>query len=478
MQRTRIAVIGAGAAGLSVARHFVPGPTYEVVIYEQSDQVGGTWVYREEVPEESEDRTVHSSMYINLRTNLSKETMAFPDMPFPDDLPTFVGHRDVRQYLTDYSMVYDIEPHIRFHTRVTDVRPVTDRAPHGVGDAAVRSSGECTSVDSGGSPLVDIGPRWQVTARSLDGENGVAGATPVADQQETFDAVFVCNGHYFQPLAPTIPGLAEHFRGNVMHSHSYRRPDTYHGQVVVVAGTGSSGQDICLDVASKAQRVLVSAHRDHWIKSPLPSNIEQRRRIKCIDEHGGVVFDDGHVDRVDSILWCTGYACSFPFLHDSCGVSVELDRVVKPLYRHLVNAAHPTMFFIAIPFLIAPFPLMAMQALFAKAVLERRHTLPSFVDMARWQDDDLTKRSARGLPPHYAHALSGDQWDYDNELARLAGSEPLPPHYKALYEYTKGTRAVSLTMYRNVRYQLRDDDALFDAVDVGGCGEGQTQGRT
>ena len=34
--------------------------------------------------------------------------MAFPDFPFPDDLPSFVGHEEVRSYLIDYAQHFKL----------------------------------------------------------------------------------------------------------------------------------------------------------------------------------------------------------------------------------------------------------------------------------------------------------------------------------------------------------------------------------
>ncbi len=77
----RVAVIGAGAAGLCCARHLSKFPeTFQFTVYEQSEQVGGTWVYDNPTPGKApkDVRDVvksckpngvpfHSSMYKNLR---------------------------------------------------------------------------------------------------------------------------------------------------------------------------------------------------------------------------------------------------------------------------------------------------------------------------------------------------------------------------------------------------------------------------
>lgn len=64
----KIAVIGAGSAGLAAIRHCTSGVyNVEVVCYEKTDQVGGTWVYREEVGVDRYGLPIHTSMYKNLR---------------------------------------------------------------------------------------------------------------------------------------------------------------------------------------------------------------------------------------------------------------------------------------------------------------------------------------------------------------------------------------------------------------------------
>lgn len=64
----KIAVIGAGAAGLAALRHCVSG-TYgdQVVCYEKTDRIGGTWVYREETGSDRYGLPIHTSMYKSLR---------------------------------------------------------------------------------------------------------------------------------------------------------------------------------------------------------------------------------------------------------------------------------------------------------------------------------------------------------------------------------------------------------------------------
>uniref|UniRef100_A0A8D2LMQ3 Flavin-containing monooxygenase n=1 Tax=Varanus komodoensis TaxID=61221 RepID=A0A8D2LMQ3_VARKO len=180
--KLRVAVIGAGAAGLCAARHLLASPdTFAPpVVFEGSSRLGGTWVYTEETGEDAWGWTIHSSMYHDLRTNLPKEVMAFPDFPFDPSLPSFLHHSDVLSYLESYAEHFGIQDNIRFHWQVEEVRP--------------GQKGQT------GSPC-----GWDVTAvlRAPDSAQRVT---------EHFDAVLVCTGHYASPFLPAIPGL-DSFQG-------------------------------------------------------------------------------------------------------------------------------------------------------------------------------------------------------------------------------------------------------------------------
>lgn len=68
--RRRVCVLGAGAAGICALRH-LSGETFrehfETVCYEQTDKLGGTWNYVEEVGKDKFGLPIHSSMYRDLK---------------------------------------------------------------------------------------------------------------------------------------------------------------------------------------------------------------------------------------------------------------------------------------------------------------------------------------------------------------------------------------------------------------------------
>lgn len=114
-------------------------------------------------------------------------------------------------------------------------------------------------------------------------------------------------------------------------------------------GGGASGVDISIDVSKSAQRVILSHHREETLNG-FPENLSQCPDLVEVLADGMVEFKDGSTSSVDVILFCTGYNYSFPFLTPQCGITIE-NNFVNPLYNHIVNINHPTMFFIGVPFL-------------------------------------------------------------------------------------------------------------------------------
>ncbi len=65
----KVAIIGAGASGLCAARHFsrFPEKFQRIQVFEQTSEVGGTWVYTDDTDTDEMGLPIHSSMYKNMR---------------------------------------------------------------------------------------------------------------------------------------------------------------------------------------------------------------------------------------------------------------------------------------------------------------------------------------------------------------------------------------------------------------------------
>ncbi|KAE8791561.1 Flavin-containing monooxygenase FMO GS-OX5 [Hordeum vulgare] len=167
-------MIGAGAAGLLAARELLREGHAPVVVFERAAAVGGTWRYDDAA---SADPLcaggVHGSLYASLRTNLPRKCMGFLDFPFlpvPGDPRRFPGHRQMLRYLEDFARWFDLLRLVRLEMEVVGVRR------------------------RGASS-------WTVSYRS----SKLAGAGCDGLEDEVFDAVDVCNGHFTEPRLADIP---------------------------------------------------------------------------------------------------------------------------------------------------------------------------------------------------------------------------------------------------------------------------------
>lgn len=176
---------------------------------------------------------------------------------------------------------------------------------------------------------------------------------------DIYDAVMICNGHYNDPIVPKIPGQ-EKFKGEIVHSHQYRSPERFKNQSVLVIGAGPSGLDLALHISSVAKQVVLSHHTKEAVNTEYPSNVTKKPDVSLVKDEEELEFVDGSCCRFDTIIYCTGYRYSFPFLHESCGVTVD-DNHIQPLYKHMIHIERPTMCFIGIPFNVCAFQMFDLQ---------------------------------------------------------------------------------------------------------------------
>lgn len=207
MQRS-VGIIGAGAAGLCGARHFIAAG-FDVTLYEVGSQVGGMWVYGND--------NGRSSAYRTLHINTARDLTAFPDFPFDTSVPPFPNHRDMAKYLGDYADRFSVRGQIRFNTPVKAVRPAPDYHP--------------------------AHPRWLVETDK--GETA------------THDILIAASGHLTRPLEVAM--FRDRFKGEYLHSHYYREPARFTGKRVCIVGTGNSALDIASDICMTAETTTLVA---------------------------------------------------------------------------------------------------------------------------------------------------------------------------------------------------------------------------
>ncbi|XP_034830912.1 senecionine N-oxygenase isoform X1 [Maniola hyperantus] len=414
----RVCVVGAGAAGLCAARHLIAEPCVTAVdVLEQSGQLGGTWVYTENVGYDDFGLPIHTSMYKSLRTNLPKEIMGFPDFPIPDSEKSYLPARDMLAFLQLYSDKHGVTRHIRFNQHVQLIKP--KQGPNG--------------------------ELWDVTFKDL-----TSGLTNTKE----YEYVFVCNGHYNTPFIPNIPGLKE-FKGDVMHSHDYRVPDIFSNKRVLVVGAGPSGMDIAYEITSVTRKVILSHHLKEQPRTVFPDNLVQKPDVDRL-EGNTAIFQDGSQEEVDVVFLSTGYIYNFPFLHPSCDIVVD-DNCVEPLYKHLVNIAHPTMCFIGVPYYVCAYSMFDLQVRYYVRSMNGTFELPTREEMTAHLEEEKRDRAARGFTKRQTHMMGPDQEKYYASLATEASTDNLPSVITKIREESTIRFLHNLQSYRQDVYKIIDD---------------------
>ncbi|KAI0488332.1 hypothetical protein KFK09_028161 [Dendrobium nobile] len=431
----RVAVIGAGASGLSAARA-LQQEGHSVAVFERSAGIGGTWIYSTAVESDHlsadpDRKIVHSSLYDSLRTNLPRESMGFFDYPFvavpgEEDCRRFPGHRGVLRYLEDFARESGLYGLIRF----------------GVEVVRVEMEGE---------------GRWAVVSRSVVGGGGGG-----VDDSEVFDGVVVCVGHYTEPRVAEIPGI-DSWPGKQMHSHNYRVPEPFLGQVVVIIGSAASATDISKDIAGLAKEVHIasrSAPGGTPMKDLAHENIFIHSMIVKAFDDGTVLFQDGSSAFVDVIMHCTGYKYHFPFLKTNGIVNVD-DNRVGPLYKHVFPPLlAPYLSFIGLTTKIIPFPMFQLQSKWIAGVLSGRIILPTQEEMMEDVKNLYSEMQSAGRPKRYTHNIENYHFEYANWLARECGHPQVEEWRKFMYYANRKNRAAKPERYRD---EWDDDDLVKEA---------------
>lgn len=417
----KIAVIGAGPCGLAAAKYLrAQGAFDSITVFEQQDEVGGVWNYSSQPPRpypipqkdpflppdlplqrgsgqdgDEGGPIFPSPMYESLHANIPGSLMRFSDKEFPDGVWAFPKREVIQEYLLEYAE--DVRGMIRFCFQVTRVSHVPENGHD----------------------------RWHLEAKSTVGDEIIS---------ETFDAVVMANGHYATPFVPDIKGMKEFSEAHpsvIIHSKTFRKPEPYKGQKVIVVGNGPSGTDIALQINNVcASPALLS------VKEATPADRlehtgcrEVPEIVEFLSNQRGVRFADGTTETdVDAIVFCTGFMFSYPFLPDLQNKLITNGKGVHGLYKHFICIDYPTLVFPGLNIKAIPWPLSEVQAAVYSAIWSNNLPLPAKSEMREWSKE-LEERKGNAL-----HVFSPlEDGYYINEMhdwamqARHRGKEP--PHW-------------------------------------------------
>lgn len=463
----RVAVIGAGVSGVSSAR-YLKASGLDVVVFERSKQAGGNWLYDERQPLEPTYPSVKASTadfviekeskngvangetngvrklspeeeelafappgpaYSGLTNNVPTTLQNLKGFPWPEGTPDFVNVRDKQRYIQGYSKNFNIEPLIRYNTRVERLQKI-DR-------------------------------KWQVTFATL--VKGEAGGIEKVRGKEEFDYVVVASGHYHSPRVPDIPGLKEWksaWPERVQHSKRYRVPNEFKDQTVLLIGAGVSSTDIAREITPFAKKIYQSS-RGGQFDLPLGFLPEGTDRVADVASFevpppsnnglGAVTLTDGTVLHVDRVVICTGYLMTVPFLpelvNDSIPVEAADEKVIVTdgtqyhnLHKDIFYIPDPTLAFVGVPAYSATFTFFEFQAIAVDAVFSRRAKLPPTSQLrAEYQAKVEKKGFGRAF-----HSVRDEEVEYVKELvdwinstAEAAGAKKVESHSEQWIEERK-----------------------------------------
>ncbi|CAL5201842.1 unnamed protein product [Lathyrus oleraceus] len=436
-QSKNVCVIGAGPSGLVAARE-LRKEGHKAIVLEQNHDIGGQWLYDDQNVE-GEDPLgrnpllkLHSSVYSSLRVASPREVMGFTDFPFlikkGRDMRRFPSHVEVLMYLKDFCEWFGLREMIRFNTRVEHVGMLDE-------------NGVCRN---------DL--KWIVRSKEKNSDKAL---------EEVFDAVVVATGHYSQPKLPSIKGM-DTWKRKQMHSHIYRTPEPFHNEVVVLVGNSFSGQDIAIELVGVAKEIHISSRSLSSITEGLSKVISKHDtlhlhpQIETLEEDGRVIFKDGSWLKADSILYCTGYSYSFPFL-DTKGMVVVDDDRVGPLYEHTFPPSlAPSLSFIGIPKKILGFPFFESQAMWVAQLLSGKKALPSWDEMMKSIKEFYHSREVACIPTHDIA-----DFEYCDKYGENVGLPPLQEWRKVLCIKSIINSIVNLETYRD---SWDDDELLQEAL--------------
>ncbi|MBD0382066.1 NAD(P)-binding domain-containing protein [Paenibacillus sedimenti] len=283
-------VIGGGQAGLA-AGYYLRKYGLSFVILEAGPEPVGSWPH----------------YYDSLKLFSPAKYSSLPGFPFPGRGSRYPSRDEVISYLREYASRYHMP--VKTNTRVEKVEKI----------------------------------------------NGTFYVSTTDGEVLEAESVICATGSFHRPHIPDIPGIAD-FQGEVIHSSAYRNTAPYQGQRVIVVGSGNSAVQIGIELTEVSNTTLavrtpvklipqVKFGRDlhFWLittgldKFPFPlfgrpvpeptavidsagfkrrlesGNPNQKPMFASMYEDG-VIWSDGEREKVDSVIFATGFQPNLSFL--------------------------------------------------------------------------------------------------------------------------------------------------------------------
>ncbi|SEH10409.1 flavin-containing monooxygenase [Thermoleophilum album] len=433
----RVCIVGAGSSGIAACQ-VMQANDIDFDCFERGSNVGGNWRY--------DNDNGMSSAYKSLFINTSRRMMEYRSFPMPEDYPDYPHHTQIAKYFDDFVDHFGLRERITFRHEVQRVEPID-----GAWQVKVRSidTGE-TRTEVYDAVIVANGHHWLPRYPE-----------PPFEGQDTFAGEQLHSHYYREP------------------------DERFVDRNVLVLGFGNSAVDIACESSRVSRITYLAMRRGAWVipkyiegkpvdqlqnefTSRLPFRLQrwylQRLIIKTqgrMEDYGlpkpdhklgeahptissellprighgrikpkpniariegrTVHFVDGTSEEVDTIVWCTGYQISFPFLPRE--VIDPKDNRVR-LYRHVVHPDRPGLYFIGlVQPLGAIMPIAEAQSEWIADLLLGRCALPDRERMWREIERDERKMRKRYVASP-RHTIQVDFYPYMRTIRRERRRRP------------------------------------------------------
>ncbi len=203
-----VIVIGCGESGL-LAGIRLKEAGIPFTIIEKNAGPGGTW---------------YQNTYPGARVDVGNHFYCYSFEPTDQWTHFFAEQPELQAYFQRVMDKYDVGPHVRWETEVTDA--IWD----------------------------DVTATWTVRARDLDG------AVSAREARAVISAV----GQLDRPYLPAIPGR-DQFSGRAFHSAEWDHSVDLHDQRVAMIGAGASGFQIAPTIADDVAQLTVFQRTAQWM---------------------------------------------------------------------------------------------------------------------------------------------------------------------------------------------------------------------
>lgn len=174
-------------------------------------------------------------------------------------------------------------------------------------------------------------------------------------------------------------------------------------------------------------------------------------------------FKDGSFEKISTVLYCTGYEFTFPFLSVDSNISSN-DNYIQPLYKHCININRPSLAIIGLIFNNCPFQTFDLQVRFCLKFMMGKLAMPSREAMLTETTREMNERWSRGLSHRKAHSFGeGFQEIYYADLASSANIDPIKPYVTKMYNENRRNMQNDNTTFRRYKFTIIDDER-FESI--------------